>query len=166
MVNRGLNKDLIGVGISGNTVTDLSDRVQWDVLEASPSKVFVYIGINDLWEVKSDQFKLNYDDFIQTLQTIDTEIILVAPALIGEKKNNGNPNDQKLNEFAQIVGDLAMEHSLEWINLRQLCIDYLKENNPNNLSSGILTTDGIHMNQQGNAFLARIFEAFLINQEI
>lgn len=166
LVNRGLNKDLIGVGISGNTVTDLSDRVQWDVLEASPSKVFVYIGINDLWEVESDQFKLNYDDLIQTLQSIDTEIILVAPALIGEKKNNGNPNDQKLNEFAQIVGDLAMEYSLEWINLRQLCIDYLKENNPNNLSSGILTTDGIHMNQQGNEFLARIFEGFLINQEI
>lgn len=47
-----------------------------------------------------------------------------------------------------------------------LCIDYLKENNPNNLSSGILTTDGIHMNQQRNAFLARIFEAFLIIQEI
>jgi lysophospholipase L1-like esterase len=166
LVNRGLNKDLIGVGISGNTVTDLSDRVQWDVIEASPSKVFVYIGINDLWEVESDQFKLNYNTLIQTLKTIDTEIILVTPALVGEKNNNGNPNDQKLNEFAQTVEDLAIEHSLEWINLRQLCIDYLKENNPNNLSSGILTTDGIHMNDQGNAFLAQIFEAFLINEEI
>ena len=33
-------------------------------------------------------------------------------------------------------------------------MDYLAENNINNDAAGILTTDGVHLNEQGNKLIA------------
>jgi lysophospholipase L1-like esterase len=33
-------------------------------------------------------------------------------------------------------------------------MDYISENNPNNESSGILTYDGVHLNETGNKLIA------------
>lgn len=155
LIDLGLSKDLIGVGISGNTVNDLQDRVQWDIVESDPDVVIVYIGINDLWVSEADQFEQDYDDLITTLLPTGARIILATPALVGEKKNGENPDDAKLDQFAEKVRSLATEHSLELIDLRKIFIDYLQTNNPNNEYQGILTTDGIHMSDQGNMLIAQ-----------
>ena len=36
----------------------------------------------------------------------------------------------------------------------KIFIDYISENNPNNSPSGILTYDGVHLNDQGNKLIA------------
>ena len=41
--------ELIGKGIGGDKVSDLLTRYRDDVIKLSPDKVFIYIGINDVW---------------------------------------------------------------------------------------------------------------------
>ena len=41
------------------------------------------------------------------------------------------------------------------IDLRQAFLEHLKKNNPDNKERGILTTDGVHLNREGNIFVAQ-----------
>ena len=43
------NIELIGKGIGGDKVSDLLTRYRDDVIKLNPDKVFIYIGINDVW---------------------------------------------------------------------------------------------------------------------
>ena len=44
-----LKIEIIGAGIGGNKVGDLLARLDRDVIQKKPTKVIVYIGINDVW---------------------------------------------------------------------------------------------------------------------
>ena len=44
-----LGVEIVYAGISGNKVPDLEKRLDRDVLSKSPTVVFIYIGINDVW---------------------------------------------------------------------------------------------------------------------
>ena len=40
-------------------------------------------------------------------------------------------------------------------------MDYISVNNPNNNSSGVLTYDGVHLNEQGNKIIANEMIKFI-----
>ena len=48
-----LNVEVIGAGISGNKVPNLEARLDRDVLSKNPTRVMIYIGINDVWHSQS-----------------------------------------------------------------------------------------------------------------
>lgn len=43
------------------------------------------------------------------------------------------------------------------VDLRKSFQDYLKDHNPDNKENGILTGDGVHLNDTGNRFVADLF---------
>lgn len=45
-------KNVVNRGISGNTVTDLINRIDVSVCDAHPSKIILLVGINDMMNVK------------------------------------------------------------------------------------------------------------------
>jgi lysophospholipase L1-like esterase len=49
---------------------------------------------------------------------------------------------------------LAKTYNCDLIDLRKDFHDYNLKNNPENKESGILTTDRVHLNEKGNAFVA------------
>ena len=62
--------------------------------------------------------------------------------------------NKDLDAFSDVVRKLASEYSTDLIDLRKIFIDYISENNPKNSPSGILTYDGVHLNDQGNKLIA------------
>jgi lysophospholipase L1-like esterase len=73
---------------------------------------------------------------------------------VGEKTDYSNPLDGDLNLYSNIIRDLAKKNNLTLIDLRKKYHDYLEKNNQENKDRGILTYDGVHMNDAGNQFLA------------
>lgn len=160
-----LGATVVGAGISGNKVPDLQRRLQKDVLDLKPTHVVIYIGINDVWHSQSGngtspaKFKSGLLDIIKRIENSGAKPILCTPTVIGEKPLGGNRLDEKLELFSQITRSIAQKNQLSLVDLRQEMMDYL-ESQPSQSerkNAWLLTTDGVHMNQKGNHWLANQF---------
>lgn len=156
------NIEIIGAGISGNKVPDLLDRVQKDVLDKKPSIVIIYIGINDVWHsvmpgnhgTPKPEYEAGLKDLINQMKNANIRVILCTPTVIGEKADGSNPLDPMLEEYADISRRVAKSEKIQLCDLRKVFINYLKQNNPQNLEKRILTEDGVHLSDLGNRIMA------------
>ena len=165
--------ELVGKGISGNKVSDLLTRYKSDVLDLNPDIVFIYIGINDVWHKYDfgtgsdiDLYEKGLRTIISDIKSLGSKIVLCTPTVIGENTGDfvlGNQfkdveTMEKMNgdldTFSEVVRKLSNEYETELLDLRKIFMDYLAENNINNDAAGILTTDGVHLNEQGNKLIA------------
>ena len=153
--------DLVGKGIGGNKVYDLYLRLENDVLSQSPDVVFIYVGINDIWHKRlagtgtdADKFEKFYRALIKKMKDKNISVVLCTPAVIGERTDNSNEQDGELNYYSGIIRKLSRENDLPIVDLRKDFSEYLKQDNPQNLEKGILTTDRVHLNEEGNKLVA------------
>ncbi len=166
------NFELIGKGISGNKVSDLLTRYKADVIDLNPDIVFIYIGINDVWHkydygtgTDIDLFETGLRAIISDVKLLNSKIVLCTPTVIGENIGNfelGNKfkdvetmekMNADLDKFSNVVRRLSSEFRTELIDLRKVFMNHITKNNPNNDAKGILTTDGVHLNDQGNQLI-------------
>ena len=176
LIRQNLSKDkfeLIGKGISGNKVSDLLTRYKSDVLDLNPDLVFIYIGINDVWHKYDfgtgsdiDLYEKGLRTIISDIKSLGSKIVLCTPTVIGENTGDFVLGNQfkdvetmenmngDLDTFSEVVRKLSNEYETELLDLRKIFMDYLAENNINNDAAGILTTDGVHLNEQGNKLIA------------
>lgn len=165
----GSDYDLIGAGIGGNKVYDLYLRMDDDVLAQNPDVVFVWVGVNDVWHkatsgtgTDAGKFEKFYTAIINKLLDKHIRVLLVTPAVIGEKTDFTNQQDGDLNAYAQIVRNLAQKYHCGLVDLREAFHTYDLKNNPGNKESGILTLDKVHLNDAGNQLVAdTMLEALL-----
>ncbi len=171
------NTELVGKGISGDKVSDLLTRYKKDVIDLDPDIVFIYIGINDVWHKYDfgtgsdiDLYENGLRQIISEIQKIGAKVVLCTPTVIGENYGDFTLANQyieqyrdaktmesmnkDLDAFSDVVRKLSSEYSTDLIDLRKIFIDYISENNPKNYPSGILTYDGVHLNDQGNKLIA------------
>ena len=153
--------ELVGAGIGGNKVYDLYLRMEDDVMKQHPDVVMIYVGINDVWHKASsgtgtdaDKFEKFYRAIIKKLQEKNIKVIVCTPSVIGERNDNSNQQDGDLNNYSNIIRNIAKDMSLPVCDIRKAFADYLKINNPSNLEKGILTSDRVHLNTKGNLFVA------------
>ncbi len=155
-----LGIEVIGAGISGNKVTDCQKRLQRDVLDRSPTVVVIYIGINDVWHWDRDagttkeDFEKGLQDLVHRCRDAGSHVILCTPSVIGEKTDGANRLDAMLDEYSNISRRVAEQSGAELLDLRARFLTQLKAQNPTNLEKGVLTTDGVHLNDAGNRFVA------------
>ena len=69
--------------------------------------------------------------------------------------------NRDLDLFSEVVEKLSNEYSTEFLDLRKIFMDYISVNNLNNNSSGVLTYDGVHLNEQGNKIIANEMIKFI-----
>jgi lysophospholipase L1-like esterase len=81
-------------------------------------------------------------------------MVLCTPAAIGEKTDFSNPQDGDMNEYSNIIRRIASKNNLPVVDLRKAFLDYNLKNNPANKDRGILTTDRVHLNANGNHLVA------------
>ena len=153
--------ELAGAGIGGNKVYDLYLRMDDDVLAKDPQVVVIYVGINDVWHKTSsgtgtdlDKYEKFYVAIIKKLQAKNIKVAVCTPSVIGEKKNNANPQDADLDKYSAAIRKLATTYNCTLIDLRSAFAQYEKENNAEDKESGILTTDRVHLNEKGNQLVA------------
>jgi lysophospholipase L1-like esterase len=152
--------ELIGAGIGGNKVTDLYLRMEDDVLAKNPATVVIWIGVNDVWHKKmgtgtdAPKFEQFYNAIIKKLQAKNIKVVLCTPATIGEKTDFSNEQDGDLNKYANMIRTIATKNNCPLIDLRKDFLAYDLANNPGNKEKGILTVDGVHLNDKGNMLVA------------
>jgi isoamyl acetate esterase len=163
LAKRNPSIEIIPAGISGNKVTDLQSRVDRDVISKQPTTVFIYIGINDVWHsitpglhgTPKDQYEAGLKEIIGKIKNIGARVILCTPSVIGEKRNGTNTIDGMLDEYAEISRKVASEAGVQLLDLHKDFINYLSANNPDDKEKGVLTVDGVHLNDTGNRFVAK-----------
>jgi lysophospholipase L1-like esterase len=153
--------ELLGAGIGGNKIYDLYLRLEKDVLNKNPNVVVVWVGVNDVWHKSMmgtgtdyDKFGLFYDALIQKIQARGAKVILVTPAVIGERYDQSNPQDGELNLYANWIRKYAAQKEIALVDCRKLFLDYSAKNNPKQVDKGILTYDRVHLNDAGNQLVA------------
>lgn len=155
-----LGIEVIGAGISGNKVPDCQKRLQRDVLDKKPTIVLIYIGINDVWHwnrnvgTTKEDFEKGLIDLIKRCQDAAARVVLCTPSVIGEKTDGSNQFDKMLDEYSAISRKVAEQTKAGLLDLRQQFLTYLKEHNQGNQEKNVLTTDGVHLNDAGNRFVA------------
>ena len=172
--------ELINKGIGGNKVSDLLLRYNDDVLKLKPNIVFIYIGINDVWHKYDwgtgsdiDIYEKGLRKIITDIKAVGAKIILCTPTVIGENngefKLNNNFKDidtmeimnKDLDAFSDVVRNLSSEFNTDLLDLRKKFKEYISENNYQNMPKGILTSDGVHLNNEGNKLIADEMIKFL-----
>jgi lysophospholipase L1-like esterase len=171
--NVGDDVELIGKGVSGDKVSNLLERYKKDVLSLNPDIVFIYIGINDVWH-KYDFgtgtdiifYENGLKKIIGDLKNQGARVILCTPTVIGENKGqftlvnkfkdietmkimNGD-----LDAYSDVIRKLSSELNTDLLDLREIFMNYISKNNPNNEPFGITTYDGVHLNDLGNKLIA------------
>lgn len=155
-----LNVKVVYAGISGNKVPDLQERLESDVIAEKPTIVFIYIGINDVWHslggkgTSAQKFEAGLRDLIKKITAANAKIVLCTPSTIGEKTDGSNQLDPMLEQYAAISRKVAADTGVTLCDLRVAFLNYLKEHNPDDIDRGILTADGVHLNETGNQFVA------------
>jgi len=163
IIRKGLSDkyDIVGAGIGGNKIYDLFLRMDKDVLEQHPDVVVIWVGVNDVWHKAShgtgtdyDKFGKFYEAVVKKFQANGIQLILTTPAVIGERNDYSNMQDGDLNMYSNWIRKYAAENTLGLVDLRKTFHEYSVANNPKNEEAGILTTDRVHLNGKGNAFVA------------
>jgi lysophospholipase L1-like esterase len=150
-------------GLSGGRAADLwTGKTAWSksmpyakILKTQPSIVILYIGVNDLWHeppTPSHIFQQELTQLVQAAKAVTPTIVVATPAVIGETLTE--PKDPGLNEFQHLIQTLTIAQAVTLCDLRAAFTTHLQTHNPNRLTQGILTTDGVHMNSQGNQLIA------------
>ncbi len=160
--------ELIGSGIGGNKIYDLYLRLEEDVLARKPKVVVLYVGVNDVWHKQTfgtgtdpEKFQKFYLALIRKFQKKGILVIACTPACIGERMVGQNQMDSDLDRFSTIIRQVAQEKSVPLCDFRQAFIDFSAKNNPENRESGILTTDGVHLNERGNKLVTEMLLEYI-----
>lgn len=164
-----VSPELFVAGVPGDKVYDLYLRLEDEVLPKKPETVVILTGVNDVlnktWGNDMDlrKFELFYRALIRKVKASGAVVVLCTPAVIGEKTDFSNPQDEDLNKYASIVLNLAQEEKCKLADLRAVFLKHNLIHNPGNKRSGILTTDGVRLNPAGNQLVAETIMEVLLN---
>jgi lysophospholipase L1-like esterase len=109
-------------GISGNTVVDLRDRWNDDVIRREPTWVSVKIGINDIHrmlfnpnaaeQIPLALFEEAYRDILTRTSKIGARLVLIDPFYISQDTDPASRRSKVLAvipEYIDVIGNLAHE---------------------------------------------------------
>jgi len=171
--NVGDDVELIGKGVSGDKVSNLLERYKKDVLSLNSDIVFNYIGIKDVWhkyEFGNGKDIIFYENglkkIIGDLKNQGARVVLCTPTVIGENRGaftlvnkfkdieTMEIMNRDLDAYSDVIRKLSYELNTDLLDLREIFMNYISKNNPNNEPSGITTYDGVHLNDLGNKLIA------------
>lgn len=147
-----LNVEVINKGIGGNTVRNLLDRVQDDVIAEGPDWVSVSIGINDCNfgpnGIAPPDFENSLEQLIKLLKArTGATVVLCTPSVIGEDPDG--EGNQRLKAYVEAAERVAERHQLLVAPIHDAFIRSLRRAK-GSTDKSLFTTDGIHMNSAGN----------------
>jgi lysophospholipase L1-like esterase len=150
-------------GISGETTAGLLKRLNL-LDEVKPTTILVMIGINDLIQnTPPDQVLQNYRQILQTLHQAHPKAELVVQSILphgGNRLTVDNRDEvtevsnQQIHALNLKLQAMAQEVGVQFLNLHPLFLD------KDGLLRAELSTDGLHLNQQGYLVWQSAFQVF------
>ncbi|XEC93979.1 SGNH/GDSL hydrolase family protein [Paenibacillus tarimensis] len=152
---------VVNMGIGGNTVLDLKDRWDTDVLELKPDWLSIMIGINDVWRQFDTPFQKETHIGIETyerelralIQRTKPQLkglVLMTPFYI-----EPHPEDAmraRMDEYGAVVKQIASEEGAIFVDTQAAFEPLLKH-----LYPAALCWDRVHPSMPGHMTLAKAF---------
>lgn len=138
------NKKVINRGIDSDRITWLNDRMP-NLLANKPSKVFIKIGINDIWDGKrapqiAEEYAILLDQF-KTLENCEVYIQSCLP--VNHTKYHHLIKNEDVQEVNEALKELASKYHYTYINLYDSFV------NEHNEMKAEYTHDGCHLTAKG-----------------
>ncbi|WP_169082473.1 SGNH/GDSL hydrolase family protein [Paenibacillus sp. PL91] len=152
---------VVNMGTSGNTVRDLKERWQTDVLDLKPDWLSIMIGINDVWRqydlpAQTEQH-VYIDEYEETLEALVKRarpqlqgLVLMTPFYI--EPNAADPMRRTMDQYGEAVKKVAIKYDARFVDTQAAFNQVLAHIYP-----GTLAWDRVHPNMAGHAVLARAF---------
>lgn len=152
---------VVNAGQGGDVVQDLHRRFFWRTWR-SPDLVVLCIGINDArrasglgyTDLDLKEYREGLDSLITKLQAAGAKVVVASPIVSGEQMRGRNALDSIVDAYARTAGEVAERRGVPFIDLRSIFFDRLASANIGDKSFGVLTYDGLHLNEVGNALMA------------
>ena len=164
--------EVINVGISGQKAPQMLERFQRDVVDKKPDVVTLSVGVNDVWHGFRDFSKgerhpqgdlpagdplptylADVEKMVDMATGAGAKVVLLSPTLVYE--DLGCAENRRIEQYVKAEEALAKRKGVGFINLFRMCKDtvaaYQKHADRRQL---LLTIDGVHMNDAGNALMA------------
>jgi lysophospholipase L1-like esterase len=155
------NIRVVNMGSSGNTVRDLAERWQSDVLDLKPDWLSIMIGTNDVWR----QFDLPHqteihvypEEYESTLERLVRDtlpslkgMVLMTPFFMEPNKNDSMR--ARMDQYGEIVKKLAIKYGTVFVDTQKAFDELLKH-----YHSGAIGWDRVHPNAIGHMTIAKAF---------
>ncbi|MUG43705.1 SGNH/GDSL hydrolase family protein [Paenibacillus woosongensis] len=152
---------VVNKGNSGNTVRDLQERWQEDVLDQKPDWLSIMIGINDVWRqydtplitewhVYAEEYEKTLRDLVAKTKPQLEGLVLMTPFYL-----EPNPEDKMrktMDEYGAIVKKVAADTGAVFVDTQAAFNVVLEE-----LYPATLAWDRVHPSYTGHMVLARAF---------
>lgn len=158
---------VVNSGVGGDITEDLINRIDIDLYDYNPSKVFILIGINDINHNKSDNEILNnikiiIKDIKQNRKNANIYIESIYPVNRTIDPNYGMIQNQEVNnkrvqELNKKIKKLCNIENITYINVFDSLID-----KDGNLKQAY-TKEGIHLTDLGYHKVTEVIKKYLEN---
>lgn len=158
-------KNVINKGVGGEKTEDLLERIDKDVYEYNPSKIFVQCGINDIInDIDKEDILLNIRTIITGIKVNRSYAKVYMESLypVNEKKvkDSDNEKHRKLNnkqikEYNEEIKKICEDNNIIYINVFDEMTD--KDGNLKEL----YTNDGLHLTNLGYLKLTSILKEYI-----
>ena len=181
----GVNAEAVPAGISGHKSNQMLARLDHDVLSKKPQWMTLSCGVNDVWhgangvrlddadaaanpteppkggEPERGTFKKNITAIVDQATAAGVKVVLLTATVIHEKLDNAE--NAKLAPYNEFLRALAQEKKLRVADLNAMFQERIRA--ANTPDKKLLTSDGVHMNPQGNRVMALgVLQAFGLNE--
>ncbi len=152
---------VINKGISGQTVRDLANRWETDVIAEKPETLCIMIGINDVWRqfdsplrpeisVGPQEYRETLAKLIAAAKPHIQALHLATPYFI--ESNRTDTMRARMDEYGTIVRELAAESGASFIDTQAAFDRVLEHQHPASLA-----WDRIHPSPVGHMIIANAF---------
>lgn len=155
------NIKVLNTGISGNTIRNLKERWQSDVLDLSPNYLSIMIGVNDVWRkfdrpdetehVPLAEFETVYRELIAQTKAKVKKIILITPFL--SEMDKSEPMMSMLLDYIAVVKKMAADENLLLVDIQTEIDKYLSDG----IMPEIISGDRVHPSTVGSVIIAKAF---------
>lgn len=181
----GVNAEAVPAGISGHKSNQMLARLENDVLSKKVQWMTLSCGVNDVWHAANGvplddaaaaaqpadpakggdaargTFKKNITAIVDKANAAGVKVVMLTATVIHEKLDNSE--NARLAPYNDFLRGLAKERNLPVADVNAMFQERIKAANAP--GKKLLTSDGVHMNREGNRVMALgVLRAFGLNE--
>ena len=162
----GVTVEPAPAGISGHKSNQMLARLESDVLSKKPQWMTLSCGVNDVWHgangVPIEAYKENITKLVAQATAASVKVVILTATVIHE--DPASPENLRLAPYNDFLRSLAAEKGLKLADVNALFQQEIKSlNKPD---QKVLTSDGVHMNAEGNKLMAvGVLKAFGLGED-
>jgi len=161
--------EVINAGIGGHRSSDMRARFTRDVLRHRPDVVTVSCGVNDVWHgfdafhpdgggpraVPLPQYRQNIQAMVEAAQGERVLPVILSTTIIEE--DAASPANLRLRDYNDVLRHIADLTDCRFIDLFNPFLEEIARHRRETGERKLwLTTDGVHLNERGNALMAEL----------